>query len=209
MTEFIIFTLITAVSMFFMTHLAIYLSKKFNFYDIPNQRNSHKSPTPILGGFALITSIILNVLIISPWAISPFSIGLFGAIIIFLIGVFDDKFKMSPFTKLCFQIALISFLFFNGIKIEFITLPSNISPVFFNTITSFFVTQVWMLVIINMFNIIDGIDGLAVGISFLTAIVLFFVSLAVSPIVITYLICAIIGSTGVFLRFNFFQPEFF
>ena len=99
--------------MFFMTHLAIYLSKKFNFYDIPTQRNTHKLPTPILGGFALITSIIINILIVSPWVISPFTIGLFGAIIIFLIGIFDDKFKMSPFIKLSFQIGLVSFLFFN------------------------------------------------------------------------------------------------
>ncbi|MEK9726895.1 MAG: MraY family glycosyltransferase [Candidatus Margulisiibacteriota bacterium] len=209
MGDFFIFTLFTAVTMVFMTKLAIVLSKRWNFYDFPKDRNIHKAPTPLLGGMALILTMTLNMLLVSPWELNTFTIGLFGAIGIFVMGIIDDRLILSPFTKLFFQIALVSLLFFNGIKIEFITLPSGMSPLFFSDVTSFFVTQFWMLLIINMFNIIDGIDGLAVGISFLTAIVLFFVSLSVSPLIITYLLCAIIGSTGVFLKFNFFPARIF
>ena len=66
-----------------------------------------------------------------------------------------------------------------------------------------------MLTIINMFNIIDGIDGLSTGVSFLTSIALFFVSLSVSPPVITYLLCIMIGASAMFLKFNFYPAKIF
>ena len=135
--------------------------------------------------------------------------GALGAIFIFLIGLYDDKFAIQPWVKISLQSLVISWLFFMGVRIDFITWPSNASPIFFTSTISFLVTQFWMIVIINMFNIIDGIDGLAVGISCLTSIILFFVSLSVSPLIISYLLCSMIGTTGMFLKFNFHPAKIF
>ena len=66
-----------------------------------------------------------------------------------------------------------------------------------------------MIIIINMFNIIDGIDGLAVGVSCLTSVVLLMVSLTVSPPAVSYLLCAMIGATAMFLKFNFYPAKIF
>ena len=107
------------------------------------------------------------------------------------------------------QSVVISWLFFNGVSISYMTLPGDSTPLFFGQITSFFVTQCWMIIIINMFNIIDGIDGLAVGVSCLTSVVLLMVSLTVSPPAVSYLLCAMIGATAMFLKFNFYPAKIF
>ena len=192
-----------------MTKLAIRLSNKISFYDFPKDRNLHTTPIPILGGFALLVSILVNVVMFTQWEWRPFTVGCVGAILIFLIGLYDDKYALRPWAKVMLQSIVIAFLFHHHIRIEFITWPSISHPIFFTPLVSFLMTQIWMLVIINMFNIIDGIDGLAVGISCLTSIILFIVSLSVSPLIISYLLCSMIGSTGMFLKFNFHPAKIF
>ncbi|RAP23561.1 hypothetical protein DID73_02105 [Candidatus Marinamargulisbacteria bacterium SCGC AG-343-K17] len=209
MNSYIICILMSAISMYFMTKLAIRLSKKTAFYAMPKNRNMHTKPTPVLGGLALLMSILVNVLMFTQWDWGPVMIGGVGAILIFFIGLYDDKYEIQPWLKIGLQSMVITWLFMNGIRIDFITWPTSASPMFFTPIVSFIITQCWMIIIINMFNIIDGIDGLAVGISCLTSIMLFFVSLSASPLIITYLLCSIIGSTGMFLKFNFYPAKIF
>jgi UDP-GlcNAc:undecaprenyl-phosphate GlcNAc-1-phosphate transferase len=199
----------SSLTMYFMTKLAIRLSNKISFYDFPKDRNLHKKPIPILGGFALLVSILVNVFMHTQWEWRPFTAGCVGAVLIFLIGLYDDKYALRPWVKIFLQSIVIAFLYYHHIRIEFITWPSLSQPIFFAPSVSFLITQLWMIVIINMFNIIDGIDGLAVGISCLTSIILFFVSLSVSPLIISYLLCSIIGSTGMFLKFNFHPAKIF
>lgn len=141
--------------------------------------------------------------------VEPFYCRMFGGVFIFLIGLYDDKYALRPGVKIFFQAIVVAFLYYHHIRIEFITWPSLPHPIFFSPIISFILTQIWMIIIINMFNIIDGIDGLAVGISCLTSIILFFVSLSVSPIFISYLLCSMIGATGMFLKFNFHPAKIF
>ncbi len=88
---YLICIIMSAISMYFMTKIAIKLSNKVSFYDVPKGRNMHKSPTPILGGFALLISIAINVIIYSQWEWGPFSVAAIGAILIFLIGLYDDS----------------------------------------------------------------------------------------------------------------------
>ena len=209
MNSYFICILMSAISTYFMTKLAIGLSKKAAFYDVPRGRNMHEKPTPVLGGLALLISISVNILMFAQWEWGPVMIGGIGAVFIFLIGLYDDKYAIQPWLKIGLQSIVITWLFLNGIRIDYITWPTSASPVFFTSAISFIITQFWMMIIINMFNIIDGIDGLAVGISCLTSIMLFFVSLSVSPVIVTYLLCTIIGSTGMFLKFNFYPAKIF
>lgn len=209
MKSFVICILMSSLTMYFMTKLAIRLSNKISFYDFPKERNLHTAPIPILGGFALLVSILVNIFMFTQWEWSPFMAGCVGAFLIFLIGLYDDKYAIRPWLKILLQSMVITFLYYHHIRIEFITWPSLSHPIFFAPAVSFLITQIWTIVIINMFNIIDGIDGLAVGISCLTSIILFFVSLSVSPLIISYLLCSMIGSTGMFLKFNFHPAKIF
>lgn len=209
MKPFVICILMSSLTMYFMTKLAIRLSNKISFYDFPKERNLHTTPIPILGGFALLVSILVNIFMFTQWEWSPVTASFLGAFLIFLIGLYDDKYALRPSIKILLQASIIAFLYYHHIRIEFITWPSLSHPVFFTPVVSFLITQMWMIVIINMFNIIDGIDGLAVGISCLTSIILFFVSLSVSPLIISYLLCSMIGATGMFLKFNFHPAKIF
>lgn len=201
--------ILSGVAMWVATNGAIWVSHRFNFYDIPTKRKPHAHPIPLLGGGALLVSIFFSMGMVRPWLWPELMIGLIGALFIFFIGLYDDKYTLSPTKKLSLQFLLVSGLFFFDIRIQFITWPFDASPIFFNDVTSFVITQIWMLTVINMVNMIDGIDGLAVGVSLLTSIVLVVVSISVSPVIVTYLLCSIIGSTSVFLRFNFFPAKIF
>ena len=95
--------IISACTMFFATKLAIFLSRKINFYDFPSKRKSHLKPTPILGGMALMMTILINIFMFAKFELSPFTVGLIGSIGIFLIGLCDDKFNIRPITKIIGQ----------------------------------------------------------------------------------------------------------
>ena len=207
MVLFLVSFTISMIVTYIFTEVAIKLSNKFSFVDIPKRRNIHKQPIPILGGLAIFLGVIVNLLIMGiPTTYLPLIIGAVG---IFLIGIIDDKWTLKAPVKVFFQFLIISYLFMNGIKIEYLTFPFNISPLFFGPTQSFLITQFWGIVVINMFNLIDGVDGLATGISLITASILFIVSLSVSPVFISLILISLIGSSLSFLKFNFFPAKIF
>jgi UDP-GlcNAc:undecaprenyl-phosphate/decaprenyl-phosphate GlcNAc-1-phosphate transferase len=209
MTNYVICFVMSAITTYFTTILAIKIANKLSFYDIPKKRNMHQIPVPMLGGLALLVSIILNTWMFSSTQGSLFIVGIMGAICICGIGLVDDKYTLHPFVKVGLQMVLITFLYTKGVRVDFLTFPSNATALFLSPWVSFVATQVWMITIINMFNIIDGIDGLAVGISIVTAVILCLVSVAVSPIFVTFLLIAMAGSCTSFLKFNFYPAKIF
>ncbi len=101
---------------------------------------------------------------------------LIGLVIIFILGVIDDVWELNWKIQLFFQIIIIFLIFHYGIQIEFITNPFG-GLILFNSLVSFIFTLIWMLVIINIVNWSDGVDGLMGGIIFFASIALFFLSL--------------------------------
>jgi UDP-GlcNAc:undecaprenyl-phosphate GlcNAc-1-phosphate transferase len=206
---YLILCVMSGVMTVFSVRFAIWLSHKYNWYDQPAGRNQHRHPVPVLGGLGIIMGIIISYSVVADAGLTPLNAGLLGAIAMFAIGVWDDKFPLNPYLKLSLQMVVVTVMFMCGIRIEFINWPGSLPTTFLNTGAGFVATQVWMLLIINVFNIIDGIDGLSAGVSCLTAMALFGVSIGVSPIAITYLLCTIIGATAVFLRYNFHPAKIF
>lgn len=199
--------LLSVFTTFLGTVFSIKLAKKTSFVDVPKKRNIHKEPIPILGGLAILLGILINGLLVTvPLGYYPIIFGMIG---IFLIGIIDDKLSLKPLMKIGCQSFIVTYLFLSGIKVEFLTFPLNTSALFLSPLISFFVTQAWFIIVINMFNLIDGVDGLAAGISLITASILFIVSLSVSPIFISFLLISIIGSTLSFLKFNFYPAKIF
>ena len=115
MKSFIICILMSSLTMYFMTKLAIRLSNKISFYDFPKERNLHTTPIPILGGFALLVSILVNIFMFTQWEWSPFTAGCVGAFLIFLIGLYDDKYVLRPWLKILLQSMVITFLYYHHI----------------------------------------------------------------------------------------------
>jgi len=148
----------------------IFLAKKFDLYDIPNNRKLHKRRVPILGGIGFFFAWIITILFFVNFnKFNGFQFFLTAVLIIISLGVKDDLSGLNPLKKILGQViaALIvavladyritSFYGIFGIY----TLPYFISVIF---------TVFVFLIVVNGFNLIDGIDGLAVSIGIIGSV---------------------------------------
>ena len=140
-------------------------------YDTPNERKVNKVVVPTLGGVAIFIGFILSTII----ATDGYSFGelkyLIAAIIImFFIGLKDDLMEISDHRKLYAQLATATMLIVLG-NFRFTNLQGIFGLYEISYPVSFVITLFAMIAIINAFNLIDGIDGLASGVSTLISIV--------------------------------------
>lgn len=143
---------------------------KLNFVDKPNERKIHLKPIPYSGGLVILLSILFS--------IKTFDLNeylLISFLLIFLLGIYDDISHIKPKIRLVLQL-LISLLFiYSGYIVTDLSLIDLTSKnLLMILITSIF-TSFCILVTINAYNFIDGLDGLLCGlfISFLLALILF------------------------------------
>ncbi|PFO00026.1 undecaprenyl-phosphate alpha-N-acetylglucosaminyl 1-phosphate transferase [Bacillus sp. AFS076308] len=201
-----------------LTPLVKKLAFKIGATDKPNQRKVHQRIMPRLGGLAIYISFLIGIAIIQPDAKSLLPIMIpnenihlaiiLGSIIIILTGVLDDTKEISPKVKLAGQI-LASFIvvFLGDLKVEFINLPFGGQLDF--GFLSIPITMFWIIGITNAINLIDGLDGLAAGVS---TIALFAISgmayLMGNPYVMILALITAVSSLG-FLVFNFHPAKIF
>lgn len=187
---------------------------KEGYYDIPSDRKVHKKPIPRLGGVAIWLSCILTfVLLVLICYEYPHGNGLSGILvggsIMFLLGLTDDMYNLSPKFKLFVQLgaALIAFLL--GVKIEYINNPFG--DVLYLGLFSMPITILWLVGISNAMNFIDGVDGLAGTVGNISAITLGVVAISTVPShPISALVAAILaGSLMGFLLFNYNPARIF
>ncbi|MGB5555189.1 MAG: MraY family glycosyltransferase [Flavobacteriaceae bacterium] len=159
----------TAVSIFIGAFLLTYLTipkiigvvEYRRLMDSPNHRSSHKSGTPTLGGVAFFYCLIFAFFFIKSW--TKMDEGFFmipGLTILFIVGLKDDLVVISPGAKLIAQVFAIAFILANpSFTIHSLNGFLNINeiPFYLYLIIAGFM----MLTIINSYNLIDGIDGLA------------------------------------------------
>ncbi len=145
------------------------LSLAKGLVDMPNGRTSHNKPTATLGGIAIFAGFMLASMIFSPYGhILELRFISAGTLLMFFIGVKDDLFVISPYNKLAAQVAAAIILIdFSGIRLT--SLHGFMGVTEINYYWSLYLTVFVMIVIINAFNLIDGIDGLAAGIGIVTA----------------------------------------
>jgi len=132
--------------------------------DIPGGRKMHCAPTPVIGGVAMYLGLLFGGMLLGP---PPAFIPLLmGASLLIVVGAIDDRFELPPTVRLIAQTcAVLVMIFAADLKLENIG-----SPLFFDFGLGAFAVPFTILVtltVINAFNIIDGIDGLAGGVSFI------------------------------------------
>ena len=179
-----------------------------NALDIPETRKVHKKVMPRLGGLAIFFAFLIGYMFFGENTIQMNSI-LIGSFIIILTGIIDDIHSLSPKDKLIGQLLsagviafygeiLLSNITFFGINVEF-------------GILSYPITILFIVACMNIINLIDGLDGLASGISsifFATIIVIcFFLERTIG---LDYTLTLImLGSTLGFLIHNFYPAKIF
>lgn len=129
--------------------------------DDPNQRSSHSSKTPTLGGVSFFYTLIIALFFIKSWNSFEEAIYIIpGLTILFIVGLKDDLVVISPGAKLITQVFAIAFILANpSFTIDSLNGFLNIHEIphyLYLSIAGFM-----MLTIINSYNLIDGIDGLA------------------------------------------------
>jgi UDP-GlcNAc:undecaprenyl-phosphate GlcNAc-1-phosphate transferase len=192
-----------------LTPLMRKLALRLGFVDRPVARSMHTEPKPYLGGVAIYLAFAAAVF--AGGALKdPKVVGiLVGGGLTVLLGVVDDKVRLSARIKLVGQIAAAAVLVcgFN-VKIDYIYSPLGNRFVQFGW-WAYPLTIFWIVAFVNVVNLIDGLDGLAAGISGIASLTLLMVSLQQQlsgPIVLT---AALAGAAIGFLRYNFNPAKIF
>jgi UDP-GlcNAc:undecaprenyl-phosphate GlcNAc-1-phosphate transferase len=129
------------------------------------------------------------------------------ALIVFLLGLYDDLRGVGPYWKFGIQGVAAVLLYLGGFGIHHLDLVSTGHAL--RSIVGLPLTVFWVLLITNAFNLIDGLDGLAAGSALFSTVVLFTISLIVPNPLVTFLTVALAGATLGFLRFNFHPASIF
>jgi len=204
--QYLIIFFATLVVTIFVTPYFIGLFTRIKIVDIPDGiRKLHTAPVPRMGGL-LIFSVFLTSVFIFYGDINSIKYYLFGAIIIFTLGAYDDLLGTGWLLKFIYQTVaaslLLLFLIPKISAVTFFTFELTIIPGII--LLGFFIVGT-----INAFNLLDGLDGLVSGISLLVFILLFFISLNLLDVFSLVILSTIIGCLTGFLKYNSYPARIF
>jgi len=196
-----------------MTPVVKSFAKQVGAIDIPDaKRHIHKSPTPRMGGLAIFIAFLVSVLIFANITTQVQGI-LLGAILIVVVGAIDDVLNLNAWLKFGVQILAAVIAVLSGVLINVVSNPLLMTSGQALTIgvLSVRVTIIWIVAVTNSVNLIDGLDGLACGVSSIACLTLLVVSLLVpdanSNVVI--ILAALFGACIGFLPYNLNPAKIF
>ena len=163
----------------------------------------HKTPIPRLGGLAIFIAFLFSVLLFAKIDRQMQGI-LLGAIMIVILGVLDDIMTLKALPKFLVQIAAAGVAIYHGCVIQFLSNPNVFSTETYLNLgwLSVPVTIIWIVAITNAVNFIDGLDGLAVGVSAISTASLLVIALMVQETEICIVLAALLGACLGFIPYN-------
>ena len=178
---------------YYLIPICIKIAHTYRVVDHPDGKiKMHKQPTPYLGGVAIYLGFLSTLGLVFPFD-NQFFLFLIGTTLLFYVGLIDDLITLRPYQKFVAQgIAVLCFL-----KAGFY-LKAHIFYHFWSIPFS----ALWMLLVINAFNLIDIMDGLASVVALGCSISFLLIALYTQEYVAALLLCTMIGSLMAFLHFN-------
>lgn len=175
--------------------------------DKPNYRKVHAKIMPRLGGLAIFLAFMIGFLIMRPHDDAALAI-IVGALIIVATGILDDLFEITAKAKLTGQLAAaLIVVFWGGLEIPFINLPWG--PELYFGFLNIPLTILWIVGITNAINLIDGLDGLAAGVSTIALITLTGMAIIKGDVFVIVTASILAASTIGFLFYNFHPAKIF
>jgi UDP-GlcNAc:undecaprenyl-phosphate/decaprenyl-phosphate GlcNAc-1-phosphate transferase len=224
MNERIIISLVVIAISYLTCALLTPVARKLALFlgvvDLPDKRKSHSKPVPLLGGLAILASMILvvwgslfwlPVLRSSPMfsfffkslndlslyvIVKPKLWALFaGAVLVAALGIIDDVkgVGFSPIFKLASQIVAAIFLLLAGVYIDLLSFAPWLSMI---------LSVVWIVGITNSFNLLDNMDGLSSGTALICSSIFLTLAIIKGEFFIALMLSAMIGSIAGFFQFN-------
>jgi len=202
-----------------LTPFVIKLAYKVGAIDKPNHRKVHTKIMPRLGGLGIYAAFVGGYFAIKPFLpeglLRNYDINLINALltggtIIVIIGALDDRFELSAKVKLLGQIiaACVVVLGF-GIKIDLLNIPFGETMQPIASWISIPLTILWIVGVTNAINLIDGLDGLAAGVSGIAigTILVMAAFMGFAPVIL--LSAILLGGVIGFLVYNFHPAKIF
>lgn len=127
------------------------LALRFNMVAPPCEESGHPEPTPVLGGVAIVVSVLATLGLVGelpPWMLA-------GMLTLLAVGALDDAVALTPSRKLLAQLAVVAFFLWAGPSAPEVTRWP---------LVNLGLAGFWMVAVINAFNLVDGLDGLAAGV---------------------------------------------
>ena len=210
MTTILAIFIIALVLSLIFTPLLKRLGLSFGAVDDPDERKLHTQPIARCGGVSIFLAFLLSLAVSSLFFKTPVSgllvlnsqmaFVLLGGLMAFGIGLVDDFHRLGSSIKFIFHILAATAAFFGGLQI------GQVSILGLNLhfgIMSYLVTVFWFVLFINAVNLIDGLDGLAGGITFFACFFMGLFALLKQDLIMAIFFAALGGATLGFLRYNF------
>ena len=165
--------LVTGLVSYAVTKLCIRFAPRCGLVDIPRSRHQHSEPTPLGGGIGIAAGFCAGIVLLylsapQSQSLNELVVLLIPMSIMGLLGLADDYFELGSIPKLLVQIAASAVLCYTGNGI------TSFGTVQFPVWLGYIVTAFWFAGIVNAFNLIDGIDGLAAGLAVTSGFCLLF-----------------------------------
>ncbi len=217
MRTFFVILVLSSVGTFLLTPFVRRLAFRWGAIDVPNDRKVHREPMPRLGGLAVYGGFWL------PWAglffvanrvteimknFGKLSLALaLAATVMLVLGVIDDIRGVSARKKLLVQILVATGLYFGGFRIQSISNPFGETIVL-----GWFglpISVAWIVTLTNAINLLDGIDGLAAGVTACIALSLGLINVMYDNVAVAWLTLLLAGACLGFLPYNFSPARIF
>jgi UDP-GlcNAc:undecaprenyl-phosphate GlcNAc-1-phosphate transferase len=220
--------LISFIVSWMATLLIRQIAPRIGFVDKPGGRKIHANPKPLGGGVAILAGVALPLLgalivlhspLVGGHNISldpayvggagertPLALGLLGAMLaMHLLGLFDDRKAMGPYSKLFFQLAVIA-AFVIGFDNRCLQVADHLG---FGKWPSYVITILWIGAVTNAFNFLDNMDGLSAGVGAVCTAAFLIAALSIQQWFVAATLAMLLGSLLGFLCFNFSPASIF
>jgi len=186
-------------------------AQKVGAMDVPGEeRRVHDHPIPRMGGLAIFLGFLLSVLLFVPISL-PLQGILLGCVIIVATGAIDDIISINAWMKLFMQILAAVVAVLHGVEINVLANPALWSSQEYLILgaLSIPITILWIVGITNSVNLIDGLDGLAVGVSTISSLTMLVIALVVSDNSVALVLAALVGACVGFMPYNLNPAKIF
>jgi len=216
--------LISYLLAFTLYPIAQKLGFKWQILDKPTARKTHQKPTPRTGGIvffvvfwalAFALALLKHKSLIAIQTLDFFNLNLLGKIflpcsIIFILGLIDDKKGLSPYIRFIGQVFAAFLIVIFGLRIEVINIP-GFGMLSFSYFPSLIITIFWVVLLINILNWLDGLNGLASGVGIIAFLAIIYTAFLpwVQAFSAALMGCLMVGILLAFLPFNFFKGSIF
>ncbi|MEY2836281.1 MAG: hypothetical protein RLZZ557_1943 [Bacteroidota bacterium] len=167
----VFFALLLSFSISFVTiPVVIKMVNTKQLHDLPGNRKIHRMPTPSMGGIAFFVSLMITLLLTVDFAVTPAMPLILAAMtIVFFVGLKDDIMFISPLKKFAGQIIAVFIIVYKGYY-QLHSFEGFIGIGVLHPAISVLFTFFTMLVVINAFNLVDGVDGLAASLGLMSTL---------------------------------------